>query len=204
MPRDTRHIGFDRTSCFETGMQSRCDRFQVSSCECHVGETDIVCKHKSRGAVWNANPSRDASKQHLPKYRCRSTRTNKAPTSKASKAAPRTCHGCTRRGIWRSRGIRTTVLRTPLPGKRVPHPRLSARRRSLSKLHWTGPHVLLPSNRRHDAPRAKFDREGTRMRIKMLENSLGLLRQRGLCQVCVRSDVRAVRCFAVKFTVSIQ
>ena len=167
-------------------MQSRCGKLQVSTlCVARfalVSYKSLLCGREPA--------CRDASKQHLYQSRCRSTRTNKAPISKASKAAPRTCHGCTRRGIWRSRGIRTTVLRTPLPGKRVPHPRLSARRRSLSKLHWTGPHVLLPSNRRHDAPRAKFDREGTRMRINMLENSLGLLRQRGLCKVrCACGEV---------------
>ena len=115
-----------------------------------------LCLCKRGGSCVDANPCRDASKQHLYQSRCRSTRTNKAPTSKASKAAPRTCHGCTQRGTWRNRGIRTTALRTPLPGKRVPHPRLSARRRSLGKLPLTGPHVLLQNNRRHDAPRAKF------------------------------------------------
>ena len=152
------------------------------ACNRGAGKFQVSCVHRK-------NLPKESVRKSTGE-RCRSTRTNKAPISKASKAAPRTCHGCTRRGTWRSRGIRTTVLRTPLPGKRVPHPRLSARRRSLSKLHWTGPHVLLPSNRRHDAPRAKFDREGTRMRINMLENSLGLLRQRGLCKVrCACGEV---------------
>lgn len=135
--------------------------------------------HKKEEAAVDANPCRDASKQHF--GRCRSTRTNKAPTSKASKAAPRTCHGCTQRGTWRNRGIRTTVLRTPLPGKRVPHPRLSARRRSLDKLPLTGPHVLLQNNRRHDAPRAKFH-VGTRIMLRWYFSiSLGICGQRSQC-----------------------
>ena len=166
-------------------MQSRCGKLQVSTlCVARfalVSYKSLLCGREPA--------CRDASKQHLYQSRCRSTRTNKAPTSKASKAAPRTCHGCTQRGTWRNRGIRTTALRTPLPGKRVPHPRLSARRRSLGKLPLTGPHVLLQINRRHDAPRAKFH-EGRRIMLRWYFSIyLGVSRS--------ERSVRAVWCCAV-------
>lgn len=71
MPRDTRHICFDWTSCFETSMQSRCGSFtfllvsatRVKQKNC--AKEDLV-QGSGREPV-TRDALRDASKQHPPK-----------------------------------------------------------------------------------------------------------------------------------------